>query len=145
MVSVDDTKLAGLVHVDGAHAGGKVRKANKKADRQKRQQRDKIPDVVTQLHPNRRILMVGRSVEPGVGGVRSVVASVRSETASNVLPFVRKHVEKGSKLHTDKPNCARSEARVGERAVAWHARAPCVEGELFQPSQWESVSILSVT
>lgn len=101
MVSVDETKLAGLVHVDGAHAGGKVRKANKKADRQKRQQRDKIPDVVTQLHPNRRILMVGRSVEPGVGGIRSVVASVRSETASNVVPFVRKHVEKGSKLHTD--------------------------------------------
>lgn len=101
MVSVDETKLAGLVHVDGAHAGGKVRKANKKTDRQKRQQRDRIPDVVTQLHPNRRILMVGRSVEPGVGGVRSVVASVTSETASNVVPFVRRHVEKGSKLHTD--------------------------------------------
>ena len=101
MVSVDTLKLAGLIHVDGAHAGGKVHKANKKKDRQKRQQRDKIPDVVTQLHPNRRILMVGRSVMPGAGGIRSVVAAVRGENEDNVVPFVRKNVKAGSTLHTD--------------------------------------------
>lgn len=101
MVSVDVAKLAGVVHVDGAHAGGKVRKANKKAERQKRQQRDKIPDFATQLHPNRRILMVGRTVKAGAGGVRSVVAAVRGETEANVIPFVRKHIKAGSTLHTD--------------------------------------------
>ena len=71
MVSVDDTKLAGLVHVDGAHAGGKARKANKKADRQKRQQRDKILEVVTQLNPNRRIVTVGRWSRASVASARS--------------------------------------------------------------------------
>ena len=101
MVSVDASLLIGEVHVDGGHVGGKVRKANKKADRQKRQQRDRIPDVVSQFHPNRRITMVARSVEKGSGAVRTVVSQVTQETASNVLPFVKRTVKHGARIHTD--------------------------------------------
>ena len=101
MVDVSSAKLTGVVHVDGTHVGGKTRKSNIKAPNQLRQQRDRISDIDSQSHKNRRILEVARSVEAGYGGVCTRVAVVRTETAEHVVPFVNIHVEDGATLHTD--------------------------------------------
>lgn len=45
--------------------------------------------------------MIARSVVPGVGASRTITGMVRSEDETNVMPFVRKFVTRGTVMHTD--------------------------------------------
>ncbi|CAN7646514.1 hypothetical protein LJR084_005091 [Variovorax sp. LjRoot84] len=57
-----DTQLDGIVHMDGAHVSGRVRKPRVKKPATKTQARDRIDVSANPTHPNRRIVMVIREV-----------------------------------------------------------------------------------
>lgn len=52
---VDKTPMTGVVHIDGAHVSGKVRKPRKKDPATKRQARDRYPPHAFAKHPNLRL------------------------------------------------------------------------------------------
>jgi hypothetical protein len=94
--------LEGVVHIDGAHVSGRIRKPRVKTPSTKRQARDRVPFEADAFHKNRRIVMVMREVgAKGEGAIRTVVAVVSKETAEHVEPLIRKHVKMGTKLMTD--------------------------------------------
>jgi hypothetical protein len=96
-------QLDGLVHVDGAHVSGRVRKPRVKVPTNQAQARDRIDVAANPTHPNRRIVIVLRKVseERGVGGLRTVVEVTRGETAEVARSLAKKYIAKGTKVHTD--------------------------------------------
>lgn len=101
MVTWDYSPLSGVVHVDGSHLGGRLRKGNNMMPGATGQRRDRTNPRDFAQHPNRRIVMIARSVTPGTGATRTITGMVRSETAELVIPFVRKYLARGSVMHTD--------------------------------------------
>jgi transposase-like protein len=103
MDCVDKTPLDGLIHIDGAHLSGRVRKPVKKVDSTKTQARDKVPYSEGHYHPNRRIVMVMREVGPGKrqGAVRTIVEVVRAETAEFANALAKRYIKKGAHVMTD--------------------------------------------
>ncbi|WP_186510766.1 IS1595 family transposase [Caenimonas sedimenti] len=94
--------LEGVVHIDGAHVSGRIRKPRVKTPSTKRQARDRVPFEEDVLHKNRRIIMTMRQAgEDGEGAVRTIVAVVPRESAEHVEPLIQRHVKKGSKVMTD--------------------------------------------
>jgi transposase-like protein len=94
--------LEGVVHVDGAHVSGRLRKPRVKTPATKRQARDRVPFEEDALHKNRRIIMTMRQAgKDGEGAVRTIVAVVPRESAEHVEPLIRKYVKKGSTVMTD--------------------------------------------
>lgn len=102
MESCAPTTVQGLVHVDGAHVSGAIRKPRVKDPASKRQARDRVPYEASAFHPNRRIVMTIRQVgEKGEGATKTIVAVVPREIAEHVLPLIRKHVKPGTRIMTD--------------------------------------------
>lgn len=127
----DETPLSGLIHVDGAHFSGYIRKGRvikvrgkkkemleipKKyavdnptgsdADQESkmgRQHRSKYPKRAGQFMPNRRIVMVFREVSrvKGEGGIRTLTAIIHRETSAEILALTKKWVKKGSTVWSD--------------------------------------------
>ena len=113
--------LEGLVHIDGAHVSGRIRKPRVKTPATKRQARDRVPFEEDAQHTNRRIIMTLRQVDQnGAGAIRTVVAVVPKETAEHVEPLIRQYVKKGSlvtcsgsiELREDRPVGAHFEIRL---------------------------------
>jgi len=96
-------QLGGLVHVDGAHMSGRIRKPRVKKKASKTQARDRIPADANAFHPNRRIVMVMREVSktPGVGATRTVVQVVRAEDSPTARALAQKYISKNATVMTD--------------------------------------------
>ena len=124
----DETPLSGLIHIDGGHFSGWIRKGRKikppKEDpkvpkkylakdapegaaqevaKPGRQHRSKYPKRAGQYMPNRRIVMVFREVSrtKGEGGRRTLTAVIHRETAAEIQALTKKWVKKGSTIWTD--------------------------------------------
>lgn len=99
----EDHQLGGLVHVDGAHVSGRVRKPRVKKKASKTQARDRIPADANAFHPNRRIVMVLREVSktPGLGATRTVVQVVRAENSPTARALAKKYISKNATVMTD--------------------------------------------
>lgn len=95
--------LDGLVHIDGAHVSGRIRKPRVKQKATKTQARAKLPPDAFPFHPNRRIVMVLRSVDPngGTGAIRSIVQIVPTESREWAEPLAKQFVKRGSTVMTD--------------------------------------------
>ena len=95
--------LDGLVHVDGAHLSGRFRKPRVKEKATKTQARDKVPADANPYHPNRRIVMVMRSVDTtgGLGAIRSIVQIVPAENQLFANHLAKSFIKKGATVMTD--------------------------------------------
>lgn len=125
MSTASQEPLSGLVEIDGGHFSGRPRKGRKKKitrpqDKKEvplkyRQHRDKVPARRFPFHPNRRIIMVLRSISSettgavnrysgkpvGKGALRTIVAVCRSENSTDADALVRQYVARGSMIRTD--------------------------------------------
>lgn len=123
----DETPMTGVVHIDGLHMSGRIRKGRKiKQPKQDpevpkkyavkteegheqsgtttgRQHRTKYPRRVGQFMPNRRIGIFFCQASPnkGEGSVRVLSAVTYRETAAEIEALTKKFVAKGSTLWTD--------------------------------------------
>jgi hypothetical protein len=111
--------LSGTVHVDGGHFGGKPRRANVRGKTTAAQVNAKLRNRKASILPpgvggkleswnkeklkNRRVVLVIRQVSPvkGIGGIRTKVVILKSETAELVKPAVRRHVMPRATIMTD--------------------------------------------
>jgi hypothetical protein len=84
--SSDQPELSGTVAVDGAYFGGKVKQANRKADRTDRR--------AAELVSKRQVVVVARAT---LG--RTLPFIVPSEFAA--VPLIRQHVASGATVHAD--------------------------------------------
>ena len=100
---VNKEPLQGLVHMDGAHVSGKVRKPRKNLPTTKMQARTKYPADAFARHPNRRIVMAIREVFPekGRGASRTIIGIVYSENRAAIERLAEKYVAEGATMHTD--------------------------------------------
>ena len=101
--NVDPRPLEGLVHIDGAHVSGRLRKPRVKLPATKTQARDKIPSDANPKHPNRRIIIALREIYPekGRGAKRTITAIARAEDRETIDALTKKHVVRDSEIHTD--------------------------------------------
>jgi len=114
--SVNVEKLCGIVEVDGAHLSGRPRKGrtasrptrNDKTEvpkkySKKAQHRDKAAVSDNPLHPNRRIVLVMREVDPkrGKGAIRTIAAVVRSENKEDIHRLAKKYIQAHSVIRSD--------------------------------------------
>jgi ribosomal protein L37AE/L43A len=83
----DQPELAGEVEIDGAYFGGKVKQANRKADRTDRR-------LAEEQTGKRQVVVLAREV---LG--RTLPFIVSRESAA--LPLIRKHVASGTVVHAD--------------------------------------------
>jgi ribosomal protein L37AE/L43A len=83
----DQPELGGEVHVDGAYFGGKVKPANRKADRPDRR-------TVEEQTGKRQVVVVVREV-----GGRTLPFILPREGAA--VPLIRQHVGSGTTIHAD--------------------------------------------
>ncbi len=67
------------------------------------QHRDKVDVAANPTHPNRRIVIVMREVDPEskTGAKRTITAVVRSENKEDIERLVKKHIQSGSTVRTD--------------------------------------------
>ncbi len=112
MLNASRAQLSGTVEIDGGHFSGKIRKGRKKvkvADKDKTQipkkysqHRSKLPADYLH-HPNRRIVMVLREIDPapGLGAVRTITAICKMENTTNAEALVQQWVKKQSLIRTD--------------------------------------------
>lgn len=102
-VNVDETPLKGLIHIDGAHLSGKIRKPRVSLPSTKRQARDRDPPNAFPRHPNRRIVIALREVYPekGLGARRTITGIVRSEDWASVQKLTDRYIERGSTVFSD--------------------------------------------
>ena len=101
--NVDQTPLDGLVQIDGAHVSGRVRKPRVKLKATQSQARAKVDAGANPTHPNRRIVMVLRQVDPtgGRGATRTVVEIVPAENREWATRLARQYVKRGASVMTD--------------------------------------------
>ena len=83
----DEPELAGMVAIDGAYFGGKVKPANRKEDRADRR-------TAEEQTGKRQVVVVAREV---MG--RTLPFVVPRESAA--VPLIRKHVASGTTVHAD--------------------------------------------
>ncbi len=118
--SNDRLKLSGTVHVDGLHICGKPRKANrrKKADavainaklRNRKASITSTPIPINEpwnieKFKNRRIVLalceLNQTSFDSIGTNRAIAFVVKAETASEVIPIIKKFVAPGSCIMSD--------------------------------------------
>lgn len=120
--SANFEQLSGIVEIDGAHVSGSVRKPRKlkkpkpehktkvpkkwrvKEDKAPaRQLRDKVDPSANPQHPNRRIVLVMRMMDPRRkrGAMRTIAAVVRSENKEDINWLIKKYIKPGSTIRTD--------------------------------------------
>lgn len=106
MENADKSPLDGLIHIDGAHVSGRKRKPRVKVKHAKYEARTKLPFSDDDQHPNRRIVMVMRQVDPkgGTGSIRTIVEVVRAENAEWANKLAKKYISKGANVMTDESN-----------------------------------------
>ena len=103
MERADKNKLDGLVHIDGAHVSGRIRKPRVKKKATQTQARDRVPASANAFHPNRRIVMVLREVDQRdhKGAIRTIVEVVPAESAEWAKKLADKYVKHGATVMTD--------------------------------------------
>lgn len=103
MECANKDKLDGLIHIDGAHVSGRIRKPRVKKKATQTQARDKIAYEANAKHPNRRIVMVMRMVDPHgrKGAIRTIVEVVRAENRQAVEALAKQYIERGAHVMTD--------------------------------------------
>ena len=103
MEHADKTPMDGLVHIDGAHVSGRIRKARRPVKVTKAQARDKVPSTAYDFHPNRRIVMVLRQVDTTgkTGSIRTIVEVVPAESREFAQELAKRYVKKGAHIMTD--------------------------------------------
>ena len=115
----DLSPLKGLVQVDGGHFCGKPRRPRKRAQATSTIVNNKLRNRKAGMVPigknshiepwnlkkleNRRVVLTLRqaSPTPGMGAERTIVAIVMNESASSVIPVIRKHVDVSSEIWSD--------------------------------------------
>jgi transposase-like protein len=99
----NDDQLDGLVHIDGAYVSGRIRKPRVKKKATETQHRDKKPQWQSSKHPNQRVVMVMREVDPegGVGAIRTIVHVVRAEDARTAEELAKIYIKRDAKVMTD--------------------------------------------
>ena len=100
---LDRTPLEGVIHMDGAHISGRVRKPRVKKSTTKTQARDRIPKEAFPRHHNRRIAMVARALfaEKGKGAQRSIAFIAMSEDQPTIMAIAQQYIKPGSEVMTD--------------------------------------------
>jgi hypothetical protein len=100
---LDRTPLKGVIHMDGAHISGRVRKPRVKKAATKTQARDRLPYDSYPRHPNRRIAMAMRQLYPekGKGAERTHVFIAHSEDQKVIMDLAKRFIAPGSELMTD--------------------------------------------
>lgn len=138
MRSANQTKLSGLVHMDGGYFGGKPRHG-----RVRRVDNTSIKSHVESMllaktkkplltvkanalrkHKNRRVVMVLREVSPirGQGAVRTVVAIADTETENYSMSLALKYIEKGSTIMTDESPAYNQFSKYYDHQTVEHAK-----------------------
>jgi len=101
--NADKEPLAGLIHIDGAHVSGRVRKPRVKLKTTQTPARAKTDSGANPDHPNRRIVMVLREVDPDgvIGATRTIVEVVPVESQEWANKLAKDFIKKGAKVMTD--------------------------------------------
>lgn len=120
--SANFEQLSGIVEIDGAHVSGRVRKPRKikkskpehktkvpkkwrvkDEDTPVEQLRDKVDPSANPQHPNRRVVLVMRMMDPRRkrGAMRTITAIVRSENKEDINRVIKKFIKPGSTIRTD--------------------------------------------
>ena len=122
----DRTKLSGHVQIDGCHVCGKPRRGRKRQrmdsgiinNHLKNRKAGMVPNRPRMEQwnldklQNRRIVLVLREI--GIGGaVRTITCVLRSETAAEVMPAVKKYVAPGARIETDDGKAFSALKRLG--------------------------------
>lgn len=119
----DLTPLSGKVHVDGSHFCGRPRDPNVHSGRNKKPRRPKgrIEDART-FHPNRRIVIVLRELNPekGKGARRSIIEVVRGENAAVANELARRYIVPKSIVMTDEGPAFHEYGRVYDHRTVNH-------------------------
>jgi len=124
MISVPGDQLSGKVEIDGGHFSGRPRKG-RAIKKPKPEDKTQVPAKYSQHrtktkaydfphHPNRRIVMAIRELDPNAGEIdprtgkpkgrgasRTLVAICRSENAKDIEALVNRHVAKHSTIVSD--------------------------------------------
>ncbi len=115
---MDLTPLKGTVQIDGCHVCGKPRRPRRRRKTSSFAINNKLRNRKAGMNPDRsafsepwnieklkkrRIVLVLREVAPtvGRGSVRTIARVVRAETAKEVLPLIKRYVDRSSKIQTD--------------------------------------------
>lgn len=118
--NVDKSPLDGLIHIDGAHVSGRARKPRVKVKASQTQARAKLPYTDSHQHPNRRIVMVMREVDPdgGTGSIRTIVEVVRTENSEWANKLAKQYIKRGASVMSDEsPAYAEYMARYNHQTV----------------------------
>lgn len=134
----DQTKLKGLVHMDGGYFGGKPRHG-----RIRRVENSQIKQYVESMlltktstpkstaisnarkrSKDRRVVMVLREVSPikGIGATRTIVAIVDSETENYAMSLALKYVEQGATIMTDESPAYNQLSKYYHHETVMHAK-----------------------
>lgn len=112
----DRSMLSGIIHMDGAHVCGKLRRSNRRAKvdadtvvsrhgtaAAKQRIRAINPKSKANLRraKNKRVLIVLAEIDPRGGARRAIVANCCSENSEDVLALARRYVAPGSRVFTD--------------------------------------------
>ena len=95
MDNQDNTKLEGIVEMDGCYVG-KTKPENKKEDR-------KDLRLAQNANPNKRCVMVARqrADESGFGAIKTVTMITKSENSYSIDKFANENITKNSTIHSD--------------------------------------------
>ena len=118
--NADKTPLDGLIHIDGAHVSGRARKPRVKVKASKTQARSKLSYTDGHQHPNRRIVMVMRQVDPDgrTGSIRTIVEVVKAENAEAANSLAKQYIKRGASIMTDESSAyAEYMARYNHQSV----------------------------
>ncbi len=115
----DLTPLQGLTQIDGGYFCGKPRRPRKRTKATSGIVNNKLrnrkagmvpPDKKSKIEPwnleklkKRRVVLTMRQVSPekGVGSVRTIVAVVKSETAQQAIPVIRRYIGPTTEIWSD--------------------------------------------
>lgn len=117
----DQSKLKGIVQIDGGHFCGKPRRPNKRSkvtstivnNKLRNRKAGMVPNKsVTHSEPwnaeklkNRRIILCLRELDPrlnsGFGATKTLSVILQGENSASILPVVRKYVDPSAEIWTD--------------------------------------------
>lgn len=102
MECTNKEQLDGLIHIDGAYVSGRIRKGRVKKKATETQHRDKKPQWQSSKHPNQRVVMVLREVDPagGKGAIRTIVQVVRAEDTRTAEQLAKNYIKRDAKVMT---------------------------------------------
>jgi transposase-like protein len=128
-VTRDLEPMDGLVHIDGAHFSGRVRKPRKKRPDKPQQHRSRVPRTANHWHPNRRIIMVVRqcSTKKGRGAVRTIVECVPAEDVTAVNLLAKLYLGENVTIMTDEHPAYVSLAARYEHFTVNHGTEFCTD------------------